>query len=98
MKSCPWPCRRWILALFMFFLDLVEEVQSLGQLPGRIWFTQWPQALMLPSHLYELLPIVVLDWQHLVMVSLRAVKPEFTHFENRTSLAPLRNPAGLGFR
>lgn len=67
------------LALFAFF-DLVDQLQSVGQknpngyeLPQALTYV----ALLLPSHLYELLPITVLIGTIFVMTRL-AQSSEFT--------------------
>ncbi|OGB34611.1 MAG: LPS export ABC transporter permease LptG [Burkholderiales bacterium RIFCSPLOWO2_12_FULL_61_40] len=67
------------VALFYFF-DFVEELQSVGR-HGAVGY-QIPQALvyvalMVPSHLYELLPITVLIGTIFVMARL-AQSSEFT--------------------
>ncbi len=67
------------LALFSFF-DVVDQVQQIGQ--PRAPDYQLPQALtyvalLLPSHLYELLPITVLIGTIFVMARL-AQSSEFT--------------------
>lgn len=90
------------LALFSFF-DLVDQIQSLGrpnaggyQLPQALTYV----ALLVPSHLYELLPITVLIGTIFVMARL-AQSSEFTIL--RTSgLDPWRAlrtllAAGAGF-
>ena len=90
------------LALFFFF-DLVEEIQALGRF-GAAGYTLVHAlayvALLLPSHLYELMPISVLIGTIIVMARL-AQSSEFTIL--RTSgLGPwraLRTLAvmGMGF-
>ena len=90
------------LALFSFF-DVVEQVQKIGnshtpdyQLPQALTYV----ALLLPSHLYELLPITVLIGTIFVMARF-AQSSEFTIL--RTSgLGPWRAlrtllTAGAGF-
>ena len=90
------------LALFSFF-DLVDQLQSIGrpnapdyQLPQAVSYV----ALLLPSHLYELLPITVLIGTIFVMTRF-AQSSEFTIL--RTSgLGPWRALktlllAGVGF-
>jgi lipopolysaccharide export system permease protein len=90
------------IALFFFF-DFVEELQSVGK-HGATGY-QIPQAmiyvaLMVPSHVYELLPITVLIGTIFVMARL-AQSSEFTIL--RTSgLGPWRAlrilvVLGLGF-
>ncbi len=90
------------LALFSFF-DLVDQLQSIGR-PNAMGY-QLPQALMyvallVPSHLYELLPITVLIGTIFVMARF-AQSSEFTIL--RTSgLGPWRAlrtllAAGAGF-
>ena len=90
------------LALFSFF-DVVEQVQRIGQTRSPDY--QLPQALtyvalLLPSHLYELLPITVLIGTIFVMARF-AQSSEFTIL--RTSgLGPWRAlktllAAGAGF-
>ncbi len=90
------------LALFSFF-DLVEQIQVIGR-PNALGY-QLPQALayvalLVPSHLYELLPITVLIGTIFVMARL-AQSSEFTIL--RTSgLGPWRALrtlllAGIGF-
>ena len=90
------------LALFSFF-DLVDQIQAIGR-PNALGY-QLPQALayvalLIPSHLYELLPITVLIGTIFVMARL-AQSSEFTIL--RTSgLGPGRALrtlllAGLGF-
>ena len=90
------------LALFSFF-DLVDQIQTIGR-PASLGY-QLPQALayvalLVPSHLYELLPITVLIGTIFVMARL-AQSSEFTIL--RTSgLGPGRALrtlllAGLGF-
>ncbi|MBU3738203.1 MAG: LPS export ABC transporter permease LptG [Rhodoferax sp.] len=67
------------LSLFFFF-DLVEEIQSLGRYPAtpyRLVHALSYVALMVPSHLYELLPIAVLIGTIFVMARL-ARTSEFT--------------------
>ena len=90
------------LALFMFF-DFIEEIQSLGNHAAtgyRMVHAMAFVALMLPSHLYELLPIAVLIGTIFVMARL-AKSSEFTIL--RTSgLGPWRAlrtllVLGLGF-
>jgi lipopolysaccharide export system permease protein len=90
------------LALFMFF-DFVEEIQSLAQHASagyRLVHAVAFVALMLPSHLYELMPIAVLIGTIFVMARL-AQSSEFTIL--RTSgLGPWRAlrtllALGLGF-
>lgn len=90
------------LALFMFF-DFVEEIQSLSKHAAagyRLIHAMAFVALMLPSHLYELLPIAVLIGTIFVMARL-AKSSEFTIL--RTSgLGPWRAlrtlmVLGLGF-
>ena len=90
------------LALFMFF-DFVEEIQSLGKHAAtgyRLIHAMAFVALVLPSHLYELLPIAVLIGTIFVMARL-AKSSEFTIL--RTSgLGPWRAlrtlmVLGLGF-
>jgi lipopolysaccharide export system permease protein len=90
------------IALFFFF-DFVEELQSVGkhsvtgyQIPQAMMYV----ALMVPSHMYELLPITVLIGTIFVMARL-AQSSEFTIL--RTSgLGPWRAlqilvMLGLGF-
>ncbi|MDO8698896.1 MAG: LptF/LptG family permease, partial [Rhodoferax sp.] len=90
------------IALFFFF-DFVEELQSVGkhsatgyQIPQAMMYV----ALMIPSHVYELLPITVLIGTIFVMARL-AQSSEFTIL--RTSgLGPWRALQilvllGLGF-
>lgn len=78
------------LALFSFF-DVVDQLQSIGR-PNNVGY-QLPQAftyvaLMVPSHLYELLPITVLIGTIFVMAKF-AQSSEFTIL--RTSgLSPWR--------
>ena len=90
------------LALFSFF-DLVDQIQAIGR-PNALGY-QLPQALiyvalLIPSHLYELLPITVLIGTIFVMARL-AQSSEFTIL--RTSgLGPWRALrtlllAGIGF-
>ena len=90
------------LALFSFF-DLVDQIQAIGR-PNALGY-QLPQALiyvalLIPSHLYELLPITVLIGTIFVMARL-AQSSEFTIL--RTSgLGPGRALrtlllAGVGF-
>ena len=90
------------LALFSFF-DLVDQIQAIGR-PNALGY-QLPQALiyvalLIPSHLYELLPITVLIGTIFVMARL-AQSSEFTIL--RTSgLGPGRALrtlllAGIGF-
>ena len=90
------------LALFSFF-DLVDQIQAIGR-PNSLGY-QLPQALayvalLIPSHLYELLPITVLIGTIFVMARL-AQSSEFTIL--RTSgLGPGRALrtlllAGIGF-
>ncbi len=90
------------LALFSFF-DLVDQIQAIGR-PNALGY-QLPQALLyvallVPSHLYELLPITVLIGTIFVMARL-AQSSEFTIL--RTSgLGPWRALrtlllAGVGF-
>ncbi len=90
------------LALFSFF-DLVDQIQAIGR-PNALGY-QLPQALLyvallVPSHLYELLPITVLIGTIFVMARL-AQSSEFTIL--RTSgLGPWRALrtlllAGIGF-
>jgi lipopolysaccharide export system permease protein len=90
------------LSLFFFF-DFVEEVQSLGRKAAgeyRLMHALAYVALMIPSHLYELLPIAVLIGTIFVMARL-AQSSEFTIL--RTSgLGPVRAlkalmTLGLGF-
>lgn len=65
------------LALFLFF-DFVEEVQSLGRVAGYgILQATAFVGLMIPSHLYELLPIAVLIGTIFVMARL-AQSSEYT--------------------
>ena len=67
------------LALFMFF-DLVEEMKALGryaQSGYRLEHALLYVGLMIPSHLYELLPITVLIGTIFVMARL-AQSSEFT--------------------
>ena len=90
------------MALFFFF-DFVEELQAVGH-AGLSGYTIAPAllyvALLLPSHVYELLPITVLIGTIFVMARL-AQSSEFTIL--RTSgLGPLRAlrtllVLGLGF-
>ena len=90
------------LVLFSFF-DLVDQIQAIGR-PNAMGY-QLPQALMyvallIPNHLYELLPITVLIGTIFVMARL-AQSSEFTIL--RTSgLGPWRALrtlllAGVGF-
>lgn len=90
------------LALFFFF-DFVEEIQSLGRYSAsgyRLIHALAFVALMIPSHLYELLPIAVLIGTIFVMARF-AQSSEFTIL--RTSgLSPWRALKtllllGLGF-
>jgi lipopolysaccharide export system permease protein len=86
------------LALFFFF-DFVDELQNVGLNGGAYQISQAFSyvLLMVPSHLYELLPISVLIGTIFVMARL-AQSSEFTIL--RTSgLGPtlaLRNLMGLG--
>ena len=86
------------LALFFFF-DFVEELQNVGQNAGAYQLSHAFSyvLLLVPSHLYELLPISVLIGTIFVMARL-AQSSEFTIL--RTSgLGPtlaLRNLIGLG--
>lgn len=65
------------LALFLFF-DFVDEVQSLGRVAGYgIVQAAAFVGLMIPSHLYELLPIAVLIGTIFVMARL-AQSSEYT--------------------
>ena len=86
------------LALFFFF-DFVDELQNVGQNAGayQLKHALTYVLLMMPSHLYELLPISVLIGTIFVMARL-AQSSEFTIL--RTSgLGPtlaLRNLIGLG--
>ena len=86
------------LALFFFF-DFVEELQNVGKNGGayQISHAFYFVLLLVPSHLYELLPISVLIGTIFVMARL-AQSSEFTIL--RTSgLGPtlaLRNLMGLG--
>jgi lipopolysaccharide export system permease protein len=67
------------LALFQFF-DMVEELQSLGQLASQGYRLQHAflvVALKIPAHLYDLLPISVLIGTIFVMARL-AQSSEFT--------------------
>lgn len=90
------------LALFIFF-DFVEEIQALGRYAAagyRLVHAVVYVALMIPSHLYELLPIAVLIGTIFVMARF-AQSSEFTIL--RTSgLGPWRAlktllALGLGF-
>lgn len=65
------------LALFLFF-DFIDEVQSLGRIAGYgiVQATAFV-GLMIPSHLYELLPIAVLIGTIFVMARL-AQSSEYT--------------------
>lgn len=90
------------LALFFFF-DFVDEIQSLGRHAAtgyRLVHALTFVALLIPSHLYELLPIAVLIGTIFVMARL-AQSSEFTIL--RTSgLSPWRAlktllVLGLGF-
>jgi len=90
------------LSLFFFF-DFVEEIQSVGRYSAagyRLVHALTFVALMIPSHLYELLPIAVLIGTIFVMARL-AESSEFTIL--RTSgLGPWRALKtllllGLGF-
>ena len=86
------------LALFFFF-DFVEELQNVGKNGGAYQLSHafYFVLLLVPSHLYELLPISVLIGTIFVMARL-AQSSEFTIL--RTSgLGPtlaLRNLMGLG--
>jgi lipopolysaccharide export system permease protein len=86
------------LALFFFF-DFVEELQNVGKNGGayQVSHAFYFVLLLVPSHLYELLPISVLIGTIFVMARL-AQSSEFTIL--RTSgLGPtlaLRNLMGLG--
>jgi lipopolysaccharide export system permease protein len=86
------------LALFFFF-DFVDELQNVGRNGGayQVRHAFFYVLLMVPSHLYELLPISVLIGTIFVMARL-AQSSEFTIL--RTSgLGPtmaLRNLMGLG--
>jgi lipopolysaccharide export system permease protein len=86
------------LALFFFF-DFVEELQNIGKNGGAYQLNHafYFVLLLVPSHLYELLPISVLIGTIFVMARL-AQSSEFTIL--RTSgLGPtlaLRNLVGLG--
>lgn len=86
------------LALFFFF-DFVDELQNVGKNGGvyRVSHAFTYVLLLIPSHLYELLPISVLIGTIFVMARL-AQSSEFTIL--RTSgLGPtlaLRNLMGLG--
>lgn len=65
------------LALFLFF-DFIDEVQSLGRIAGYgILQASAFVGLMIPSHLYELLPIAVLIGTIFVMARL-AQSSEYT--------------------
>ena len=90
------------LALFFFF-DCVEEIQAIGRKGAEAYKMQHALsyvALLLPSHLYELLPITVLIGTIFVMARL-AQSSEYTIL--RTSgLGPWRAlrtllTLGLGF-
>lgn len=90
------------LSLFTFF-DFVEEIQGMGQqnaTPYRLVHAVTYVALLIPSHLYELLPITVLIGTIFVMARL-AQSSEYTIL--RTSgLGPWRAlrtllMLGLGF-
>lgn len=67
------------LSLFFFF-DFVEEIQAVGRYSEagyRLVHALTFVALMIPSHLYELLPIAVLIGTIFVMARL-AQSSEFT--------------------
>ena len=78
------------VALFFFF-DAIDELKLIGSGPGPGYSMQhamWYVVLMIPNHLYELLPITVLIGTIFVMARL-AQSSEFTIM--RTSgLGPLR--------
>jgi lipopolysaccharide export system permease protein len=84
------------LALFLF-LDLVEELASVGQRGTTVWHAFAQGFLQLPGHFYELAPIAVLIGTIFVLARM-AHSSEFTIL--RTSgLSParaLRLLAGLG--
>jgi lipopolysaccharide export system permease protein len=67
------------LALFIFF-DSVDELKLIGKGPGGAYTMQvaaWYVTLMVPNHLYELLPITVLIGTIFVMARF-AKNSEFT--------------------
>ncbi len=66
------------LALFFFF-DLIDELRSVGRMPGTYPVSQAVMYVLLgmPSHLYELLPITVLIGTIFVMARF-AQSSEFT--------------------
>ena len=66
------------LSLFFFF-DFVEEVQSVGRHSAtgyRLIHALSYVALMVPSHLYELMPIAVLIGTIFVMARLAGARAE----------------------
>jgi lipopolysaccharide export system permease protein len=87
------------LALFFFF-DFVDEIQGIGKNNGayKLEHALTFVATLVPSHLYELLPISGADWHDLCHGAFCAESSEFTIL--RTSgLAPamaLKNLLGLG--